>query len=114
MEADEPQPGPLGLQSHQGTADSPMMPVPTFPAMVQAENYFLKQQIESLTAEMAHLKVAFSFRHIEYSNALIRTFTGIPTKDIYMALFSLYENIEIKYYSGWQVTQLPKVDQLLL
>ncbi|XP_031333374.1 uncharacterized protein LOC116163533 [Photinus pyralis] len=85
-----------------------------FGAMVDAENYFLKNEVNSLKTELLHLKQSFSFKKIEGNSHLVTVYTGLPTKDIFLTLFSLFENMKLNYFMGWQVVSVPKIDQLLL
>lgn len=82
--------------------------------MLEAENYFLKQELESLKNDLENLSLSFSFRHIENKPHLVSVYTGLPTKEIFLALFCLFENIELNYFAGWQVVRVSKMDQLLL
>lgn len=133
-EIDEPQPGPSGLQrqpySNEGddsdnslseisesTAEATVVAQQQAPqqfgAMLESENYFLRQDIDKLVAEKLKLE-ALSFCHIENNDHIIMVYTGIPTKDIFVSLFKLFENLELKYFRQWQVVNVQKIDQLLL
>lgn len=133
-EIDEPQPGPSGLQrqpySNEGddsdnslseisesTAEATVVAQQQAPqqfgAMLESENYFLRQDIDKLVAEKLKLE-ALSFCHIENNDHIIMVYTGIPTKDIFVSLFKLFENLELKYFRQWQVVNVQKKDQLLL
>lgn len=82
--------------------------------VLEAENYLLKVEVENLRKELQMLKLSFSFKHLENNPRLISVYTGIPTKEIFLSLFSLYENMELNYFRSWQVVRMPKIDQLLL
>ena len=82
--------------------------------MLEAENYFLKSEIEKLTNDINNLSVNFSFRHIEDKDHLVTVHTGLPSKDIFLALFSLFQDRKLNYFAGWQVVRIPKIDQLFL
>ncbi|CAH1965272.1 unnamed protein product [Acanthoscelides obtectus] len=41
-------------------------------------------------------------------------YTGIPTSELFIVRFELMNDIQIKYYAGWNVQLIPNVDQLLI
>lgn len=81
-------------------------------AVLEAENYFLQQRITELEKESRG--GAFTFKHIEENDSLCRLYTGLPSKQHFLALYSLLENIPIKYYYRWKVEKISKMDQLLM
>lgn len=83
-------------------------------AMLEAENYLFKKELETLKLDMDKLSISFSFRHIENNNHLISVYTGLPTKELFLTLYSLFENMNLNYFNGWQVVRISKIDQLLL
>lgn len=85
-----------------------------FIAVVEAENYFLKQEVDTLKNDLENLSLNFSFRHIQNKDHLVSVYTGLLTCDIFLALYSLFENKKLNYFAGWQIVRKPKIDQLLL
>lgn len=112
----EPKPGP----SH--AADEP---VPSEPivgkttatksvAMLEAENYLLKLQIERQEELLKTISVKFTFARICEKDELILEYTGLPTRGIFENLLFLIENEEINYYAQWKIQKIYLADQLLL
>lgn len=81
---------------------------------VEAENYFLKQEIEELRKQLKSLNVSFSFKHIEENDRLISTYTGLPDRQIFSAVFKYLNVQNFIYYSGWSVVNIPRIDQFLM
>lgn len=81
---------------------------------MEAENYFLKQQVEMLQQQLGSLQLAFIFENIAEDDNLVVLYTGLPNKKIYLALFNLFKDVEINYYSGKQVQCITPINQLLL
>lgn len=80
----------------------------------EAENYFLREEVQSLSQKLQHLSVSFSYEHIKTNDSHILMYTGIPTHILYMTLYETMENIPLTYYAKWQVKKVPKIDQLLM
>ncbi|ENN80921.1 hypothetical protein YQE_02666, partial [Dendroctonus ponderosae] len=55
----------------------------------EAENYFLKEEIKSLTERLKNLTTRFSHEHIKGSDKQILMYTGIPTNELFMVIFDL-------------------------
>lgn len=83
-------------------------------ALEAAEIYFLRQQNECLKKQLKSVAEKFTFQSIEHSDKMINFYTGIPTKDLFLCLSGLFENIDLNYFNGWNVTTLSKTDQMLL
>lgn len=66
-------------------------------AMVEAENYFLQQNLQEAKTSLRHLSETFSFDHIRNNNNLVVLYTGLPSTQVFMALYHVLENIEINY-----------------
>lgn len=84
------------------------------PTALEAENYFLKQEVDQGKVEIKNLKRAFSYKHICETDKLVLLYTGIPTAKLFSALFNLVKDLDINYYLKWKVEKLSKEDQLLL
>lgn len=82
--------------------------------VIDAENYFLRQEIIEKAKEIKKLSTQFSYDHIKDDNRLILLYTGLPNAELFDALCELLEGIEIEYYYKWNVTKINKKDQLLL
>lgn len=87
---------------------------PMSSASTDAENYFLQQDLQLTTEQLLHLSEHFSFENVRGNNKLILLYTGIPTEEIFMALFNLLKDVGINYYYRWKVEKLGKIDQLFL
>lgn len=83
-------------------------------ASVEAENYFLKQEVLELTEKLKHSTTCFSFEHIKNNDAHVLMYTGIPTSAIFLTVFETMDSFELNYYAGWNVKLLPKIDQMLM
>lgn len=81
---------------------------------VEAEHYFLQQQIDEHRVELKRLRNKFSYQHIKDNNNLIFLYTGLPNAQIYEALCDLFKDIEITYYYNWSVVKINRQDQILL
>lgn len=134
IEPKEPMPGPSGLQKSsdrketfeleeemlQDEEETGELGVykstkkPTWQALLEADNFFLKEENIKLSNKLEALSVSFSFDHIKNNEHRIRVYTGLPTKEIFLNFFSLFENLQLQYIRGWQVVNMPKIDQLLL
>lgn len=86
----------------------------TFGAAVEAENYFLRKDMDSLTKQLENLKLRFSYEHIKNSDASVLMYTGLPTAAIFELLFQTMDKFKLKYYSEWNVEKITKIDQCLL
>ncbi|XP_072394121.1 LOW QUALITY PROTEIN: uncharacterized protein [Diabrotica undecimpunctata] len=83
-------------------------------AVVDAENYFLRQNLQQVSEDLKHLSEKFSFENIRGNDRLILLYTGLPTEKIFTSLFDLLKNIEVNYYYKWKVEKIRKIDQLLM
>lgn len=81
---------------------------------VEAENYFLKQEVETLRKQLQDLSIAFSFTHIENNDRLIMLYTGLPDKIIFNTVFDYLNAQKFKYYLGWSVVNIKRQDQFLI
>lgn len=121
----EPTPGPSGMQQPieveslpgpSGVQEEQQPPEPTWQALLNAENFFLKEENQRLVAKLEKLSILFSFEHIKNNEHLISVYTGFPIKEIFLNVFSLFENLKSlnMYFRGWQVVNMAKIDQFLL
>lgn len=94
-------------------AETENVQLPTSAAL-QAENYFLRHEVEKLKTEVATMKETFSFKLIEGSDKLILLYTGLPNKEVFKLLFEFCNKFEICYYSGWNVDCVSKENQLFM
>ncbi|XP_031337295.1 uncharacterized protein LOC116179684 [Photinus pyralis] len=117
-------PDPVPLEEHQpeepakevieeSSTSAPTV-LPEFSAMLEAQVYFLEKENKELKEALEKCAGKLSFAAIANTDHLISVYTGIPTKDIYLALYSLMENHELNYYYKWNVVTIPKIDQLLI
>ncbi|KAK5648114.1 hypothetical protein RI129_003006 [Pyrocoelia pectoralis] len=83
-------------------------------APLEAENYFLKQELDNATTRLSNLSLRFSFEYIKNNDAHVLMYTGIPTSALYLILYETMEKFSLKYYSKWQVKLLPNIDQMLM
>nr|CAH7752207.1 unnamed protein product [Callosobruchus chinensis] len=83
-------------------------------ASVDAENYYLRLDLERATEKLMHLTDRFSFDIVKGKDKLVLLYTGLPTEKIFMSLFNLLKDIEIKYYFKWKVQKMRKIDQLFM
>uniref|UniRef100_A0A6P7GGC3 Uncharacterized protein LOC114342190 n=1 Tax=Diabrotica virgifera virgifera TaxID=50390 RepID=A0A6P7GGC3_DIAVI len=82
-------------------------------ASVDAENHFLKE-VNQLTGKLKNLSCRFSFEQIKNNDAHVEMYTGITSSALYLVVFDLMNSFELNYYEKWQVTSLPKIDQMLM
>ncbi|KAJ8975384.1 hypothetical protein NQ317_008599, partial [Molorchus minor] len=101
-------------ETHSESAMSSRSTSRTSGASVEAENYFLRQELEQANEQIKNLKKRFSFEQIKNNDAHVLMYTGIPTSALFSVLFETMEPFKINYYAGWQVKLLPRVDQLLM
>nr|CAH7723269.1 unnamed protein product [Callosobruchus chinensis] len=83
-------------------------------ASTEADNYFLRKELDETKEKLHKLSMSFSFDYIKDSDAKITIYTGLPSKEIFMCLYELLESVSLKYYYGWTVNAISKIDQLLL
>nr|CAH7751370.1 unnamed protein product [Callosobruchus chinensis] len=83
-------------------------------ASTEADNYFLRKELDETKEKLHRLSMSFSFDYIKDSDAKITIYTGLPSKEIFMCLYELLEYVSLKYYYGWTVNAISKIDQLLL
>nr|CAH7769216.1 unnamed protein product [Callosobruchus chinensis] len=93
----EPQP------STSKQVDEPHSETSTSHASVDAENYYLRLDLERATEKLMHLTDRFSFDIVKGKDKLVLLYTGLPTEKIFMSLFNLLKDIEMKYYFKWKV-----------
>lgn len=83
-------------------------------AALKAENYFLKQELEEANQKLKNLTSRFSYEHIKNNDSQILMYTGIPSNALFLILVETIDDFKIKYYAGWNVILLPKVDQIVM
>jgi hypothetical protein len=83
-------------------------------AVAEAENYFLRQQIEKLNKKMSYMSLRFCYQNVQGSDKLILLYSGLPNHSTFEALYDLIKDVELNYYLGWAVQKIEKIDQLLL
>lgn len=83
-------------------------------ASLEAENYFLKQDLEQVNKKLLYLKLSFSHEHIKNNDSHILMYTGMPTNELFTTLYEVMEPFQLKYYAGWNVKLLLKIDQMLM
>lgn len=82
--------------------------------MLEAENYFLRQQIQQQKAQADERSVQFSYAHVKNNDALVLLYTGLPNSTIFEALYELLKEIEMEYFYNWKVEKISKEDQLFI
>ena len=82
--------------------------------VLEAEIYFLNQDLEQVNEKLNQLTTRFSYEHIKKNDSHVLMYTGIPTNDLFMILYETMESFHLKYYAGWNVKLLSKTDQLLM
>lgn len=83
-------------------------------AALEAENYFLKKELEETKQKLKSLSSHFCYEHIKNNESHILMYTGIPSNALFLTLVETMDNFKIKYYGSWNVKLLPKVDQILM
>lgn len=83
-------------------------------AMLLADNYFLKKEVDELKMKLSSLKLSFSFEMIENNDSLISMYTGLPDRSVFMCLFNSLQHLKVHYYGGWIVDKIAKREQLLM
>jgi hypothetical protein len=83
-------------------------------AVAEAENYFLRQQIEELNKKMSYMSLRFCYQNVQGSDKLILLYSGLPKHSTFEALYDLFKDVELNYYLGWAVQKIENIDQLLL
>lgn len=81
---------------------------------VEAENYFLSNEVSALKEKMEKLHVQFSYSHIEDNNAHVLMYTGLHSREIFDVIFETMDKLKLNYYAGWEVQKISKKDQLLV
>ena len=74
----------------------------------------MRKELEELRKRVQNCDCIFSFQTIADKNELVAHFTGLPNKQTFYAIRSLFENFDLIYKQGWKVTRLSKEDQLFL
>lgn len=65
---------------------------------MELENYSLIEKNKILQLKINSLSVAFSYENLCQKEELINFYTGLPSNEIFLALFNLLKNCEIHYY----------------
>lgn len=60
------------------------------------------------------LSLSFTFDNLVQNQELLTSYTGIPSSEIFMALYNVVKNVEIKYHLSWNVESISKIDQILM
>lgn len=81
---------------------------------LEAENYFLQQEVDDLKNQIQNLKLAFTFEVIENNEKLLSMYTGLPDKVIFLSVFKYLDSQKFYYYLGWNVTKISRKDQFLM
>ncbi|KAL1448804.1 hypothetical protein WDU94_000064 [Cyamophila willieti] len=103
---------PISNVTPQGSNLSPV-PKPSFSALNEAELYFLRQENQKLKEKLDKIGDALSYESVKKSNLKLFQYTGLPSSGHFEILLKRIKQLEIKYYSGWTVTQISQEDQLL-
>ncbi|KAG5872946.1 Zwei Ig domain protein zig-8 [Gonioctena quinquepunctata] len=64
--------------------------------LVEAENYFLQQELLRNENELANLKERMSFDHIKNSESLVLLYTGLPNATVFESILELLRGVEFK------------------
>lgn len=80
----------------------------------ESENYFLREENKAMQLKLNHLALSFNYENLSQNNELLHSYTGLPSNDIFMALYNLLKNSEIHYHFRWTVESISKPDQLLI
>lgn len=83
-------------------------------AVQNSENYFLRKELEEKNEKLKFCTSRFTFEEIEGDDNLVRFYTGIPSKTIFLSLFSFLENIEMNYIYKWKPQKVSKKDQIFM
>lgn len=83
-------------------------------AAVEAENYFLNNEVSALKERIEKLHVQFSYSHIKGNNAHVLMYTGLHSREIFDVIFETMDKFELNYYAGWEVKKISKQEQLLV
>jgi len=59
------------------------------------------------------LSLSFTFENLVQNQELL-TSTGIPSSKIFIVLYNLVKNVDIKYHLSWNVESTNKIDQMLM
>ncbi|KAF0704086.1 THAP-type domain-containing protein, partial [Aphis craccivora] len=81
---------------------------------LELENYSLAEKNKNLQLQINNLSIAFSFENLCQKEDLVKCYTGLPSNEIFLALFNSLKNCEIHYYLDWKVSSISKPDQLLI
>lgn len=81
---------------------------------LEAENYFLQQEVDDLKNQIQNLKLAFTFEVIENNEKLLSMYTGLPDKVIFLSVFKYLDRQKFYYYLGWNVTKISRKDKFLM
>lgn len=90
------------------------MPSSSSLAVLETENYFLKKKNDELELKLKQLNLSFTFENLSQNEQLLTSYTGIPSNEVFIALYNLVKNAEIKYHLNWNVESISKIDQILL
>jgi hypothetical protein len=82
--------------------------------ILESENYFLRKENEAMKIKLNHLGISFTYVNLSQNDELLNLYTGLPTNEIFLALYGLLKNVEIKYHFQWTVESISKQDQLLI
>lgn len=84
------------------------------PVMLEAENYFFKQDLAEKDYKLQHLNNRLSFESIKDNTELILLYTGLPNAIIFNSVYELIKDLNIQYYLKWKVEKISVQNQLLL
>lgn len=56
----------------------------------EAENYFLKEENKAMKLKLNQLSLSFNYENLSQNNELLQSYIGLPTNDIFMALYNFY------------------------
>lgn len=74
----------------------------------------LKEENKGMKLKLKQLSLSFNYENLSQNNKLLQSYTGLPTNDIFMALYNLLKNSKLHYHFGWKVESISKPDQLLI
>lgn len=95
--------------------NEPAEPNTTISVINESENELLKIEIEKLKSKIDNLKnQLFSFVVIQENDSLTNYYTGLPNKETINFFFTVFKDMNITYFLGWNVERIPRNDQILM
>ena len=97
----------------ESTREVPLLKVQLH--VVRHELELLRITNEELTEKCEKLENdSFSWDNMKNNEESVIFYTGLPSRNVFIILLNLFDDIDINYFYGWEVKKFSRADQMLM